>query len=425
MENFDAIKKQVLLLESILDNVGAFIYGKDLEGRYTYVNRAVLELFDQSLEDVIGKDDSHFFELPLSTQLKENDKKVMSEGVTIENEETNIVKSTGSQHIYKVVKQPLFNEDGHVIGMCGISTDITEEKKLEKLFHQQKQLLDTVLDNIDAHVYMKNNKREFLYVNSKTAELFGLPVSDIVGRNETDILPADVAEHFHQSDSKVFNTNEKQIINEEAFDQHGNKLHYLSVKVPLNREGELPALIGFSSDVTELYRLKEQFREQANTDSLTQLYNRRYFVAQAEKEFQRAKRYNSALSLVSLDIDDFKKVNDKYGHPVGDQVLQNLATKLTPILRGEDVLARIGGEEFSILLPETSIDVAFKVAERIRFEQESSTLVGNWQGNIGITVSLGVSSILPEDNTFDQLFKRADEALYQAKNTGRNQVKIV
>lgn len=422
MNNLEAMKKHILLLETMLNNVGAFIYGKDIEGRYVYVNQAVLDLFEKSLDEVIGKDDSHFFDLPLSKQLKANDNKVMLEGAIIENEETNVVKATGSVHTYKVVKKPIFDEQGKVIGMSGISTDITEEKKLQKIVRQQKKLLDTVLNNIEAHVYMKNCEREFLYVNSKTAALFGRPVEDIVGRKETEILPPEIAEHFHQSDCKVFETNKKQVIDEVATDDDGNTLHYLSVKVPLLQEGELPALIGFSTDVTELYKLKEQFRKQANTDSLTKLFNRRYFVSQSEKEFHRAKRHNAPLSLVTLDIDYFKRINDQYGHPVGDAVLEQFAAALMPIIRSEDILARIGGEEFSILLPETAIDVAMTVAERIREEQEGLCMTGDWEGGITATVSVGVASLSAQDCHFEQLFKRADKALYQAKSLGRNRV---
>lgn len=422
MNNIELMKKQILLLETMLNSVGTYIFGKDTHGCYVYANTKVLELFEKPLEEVIGKDDSHFFDLELSTQLKENDQKVLSEGVSIEKEETNVVKATKETRIYRSVKSPIFDSDGNIIGICGVSTDITEEVRLQKLVKQQKTLLDTVLNNIDAYIYMKNEQREFLYVNEKTADMFGYPVEEIVGRKETELLPVEVAEHFHQSDSKVFATKEKQVIDEEVLTPQGEKLHYLSVKVPFQQESGEPALIGFSSDVTELYRLKEEFRQQANTDYLTQLYNRRYFVLQAEKEFSRAQRYHSSLSLLSLDIDHFKRINDQYGHPVGDKVLIKLAERLSTIIRKEDTLARIGGEEFSILLPETSIEVAFTLAERIRKTQSESIIIDDWHDEISITVSVGVSNLIEGDENFDQLFKRADEALYQAKSIGRDKV---
>lgn len=422
VDDLTKAKNAISLLEKILNSVGVFIYGKDLEGRYIYANQAVLDLFGLPIEEVVGKGDEHFFDLPLSKQLKENDDIVLSQGVAVNNEEVNVVKSTGNTHVYRTHKQPILDEHNKVIGMCGVSTDITEEKKLQKLVTQQKKLLDTVLDNIDAHVYMKNCEREFLYVNSKTAALFGRPAEQIIGRNETEILPEQMAEHFHLSDKKLFDTNEKQVINEEAIDELGNTQHYLSVKIPYQMEGELPALIGFSSDVTELYQLKEMFRKQSITDPLTQLYNRRYFVERAEKEFSRAKRHGHDLSLISFDIDHFKGVNDLFGHPVGDAVLVELAKSVLGTLRNEDTLARIGGEEFSILLPETSKQVALTVAERIRLYQEQISYSGILPEGTSVTLSLGVASLSAKDDNFDLLFKRADEALYQAKQFGRNRV---
>lgn len=418
----EQLQKQIKLLENMLTNVGAFIFAKDLNGCYVYANQAVLDLFNRPLNEVLGKDDSHFFDLPLSKQLKTNDMKVMSQGNTIKSEETNVVKETGQTHIYRTVKKPLFNDNQKIIGMCGISTDITEEKKLQKIVKQQKQLLDTVLDNVDAHIYMKNSQRELLYVNNKTAELFGFPVEDIIGKKENDILPAEIADHFYQSDKVVFETNEKQVIDEEVIGEDGKYCRYLSIKVPYNQEGELPALIGFSSDVTELYQLKEQFKKQANTDPLTELYNRRFFIEQAEKEFNRTRRHNNSLSLISFDIDHFKNINDQFGHPAGDQVLIQLAKALQPVIRNEDTLARIGGEEFSLILPETTMGVAKQVAERIRQTLAKLIIKGDFQGEITMTVSLGVTSLQEGDNSFEQLFKRADKALYNAKNNGRDQV---
>ena len=111
------------------------------------------------------------------------------------------------------------------------------------------------------------------------------------------------AEHFYQSDKQVFDTNQKQVIEETTHNENGDTNHYISTKVPFERPDKLPALIGFSSDVTELFKLKEEFKQLANTDPLTNLYNRRFFTEQAEKEYQRAKRYSLSMTLISIDID--------------------------------------------------------------------------------------------------------------------------
>ena len=418
----DTISIEAKMLGEVLNNVGAFIYTKDLKGFYTYVNQPVLDLFDKKLDEVIGFDDSHFFDLELSKQLNKNDQKVMLKGIAVENEETNYIKSLKETRIYKVVKKPLFDNDNNIIGMCGISTDITHEKNLQKMIKSQQNLLNAVLDNADAYIYMKDIDRTFQYVNSKVAELFGDSAENIIGKKDTDVLSIKVAEHFHLSDQKVFETNEKQVIEESSEDESGELRHYISTKIPYQLEGGVPALIGFSTDVTELYALKEEFRKQANTDSLTGLYNRRYFIDHAEREFYRAKRHLRIVSLISIDIDHFKNINDSYGHPAGDKVLISVAKCLLPCIRQEDILARIGGEEFSILLPETTLKSAKVVAERIRLNQSNLSLEGEWNGEITLTVSIGVTCIRFEDDTFDDFFTRADKALYQAKALGRNHV---
>lgn len=417
-----SLQQQVTTLSEILNTVGAFIYAKDLCGCYTYANQLVLNLFEQTKEDVIGKDDSHFFDVAINKQMMENDQLVMQQGKMLETEESNILKSSGEQRIYHTVKKPLYDQLGNIIGMCGVSTDITEKKRLENIVKEQNKLLDIVLNNVDAHIYMKDNNRTFKYVNSHVAKLFGLPAKEIIGKKETDILSEQVAEHFYQSDKKLFETGKRQRIEETVVGEDGQLHHYLSVKIPFKKEGEEPVLIGFSTEVTELFQLKEEFKKQANTDPLTGLYNRRYFVEHAEREFRRAQRNGQPLAVISLDIDHFKKINDQYGHPVGDEVLIAVSKNLLPSLRSEDVLARIGGEEFAIVLPETDLEQAAVIAERIRQQQEELCLIGSWPGEIIVHVSVGVALKRTTDSNFDALFSRSDQALYNAKNNGRNQV---
>jgi diguanylate cyclase (GGDEF)-like protein/PAS domain S-box-containing protein len=406
----------------ILDSIDSFVYTKDLSGKYTYANQALLDLFEKKLTDVIGYDDSHFFDLAISRQLKINDDLVMNKAIRVESEEKNFIKAKNETRIYKVVKKPLYNIDGSVDGMSGMSTDITAEKKLQKQVSNQSYLLATMLNNIDAHIYIKDCERTFLYVNSRVAELFGDKAENIIGKKDTEILPKDIAEHFYQSDKQVFETNQKQVIEETVDSEDGEIRHYISTKIPFNQPNKLPALIGFSSDVTELYRLKEEFKKLANTDPLTSLYNRRFFTEQAEIEYHRARRYSLPLALFIIDIDHFKNINDEFGHPVGDQVLIEVTKQLKASLRQTDILARIGGEEFSILLPETSAQAAMNLAERVRKEQNKLTITGDWQDEIKLSVSIGVSSFLSEDESFDTMFSRADKALYQAKNYSRNKV---
>ncbi len=159
----------------------------------------------------------------------------------------------------------------------------------------------------------------------------------------------------------------------------------------------------------------------ARTDYLTQVFNRRSFFETAEKELRRAQRFDLALSVLVLDIDDFKAINDTYGHSAGDEVLKDLARMCGATLREFDTLARYGGEEFVALLPGTTEDQAGKVAERIRKIVAESPLGGFAQG-MGITVSIGVAGMSAKECSVDTLIDHADEALLEAKKKGKDRV---
>jgi diguanylate cyclase (GGDEF)-like protein len=164
----------------------------------------------------------------------------------------------------------------------------------------------------------------------------------------------------------------------------------------------------------EIYRLM-------TIDGLTQVYNRRYFDEALEREYNRARRYERALSLIALDIDHFKRVNDTHGHLAGDNLLRQIASAIRPRLRREDILARTGGEEFGILLPEIVLSSARTIADKVRRIVENTPLKVD-QHHVPVTISLGCAQLRDEDQSPADLYTRADERLYQAKQGGRNQV---
>ena len=164
----------------------------------------------------------------------------------------------------------------------------------------------------------------------------------------------------------------------------------------------------------EIYRLMTM-------DALTQTHNRRYFNEALEREYQRSLRYHRALALVLFDIDHFKQINDTYGHVAGDSVLRQLARVVKPRLRQQDVLARVGGEEFAVLLPEVEPAGALVAAEKVRRLVESARFLVD-QREFGCTVSAGVASFDPRLTTPQMLYEAADRNLYEAKRGGRNRV---
>jgi diguanylate cyclase (GGDEF)-like protein len=170
--------------------------------------------------------------------------------------------------------------------------------------------------------------------------------------------------------------------------------------------------------------LFRNLQRKAITDSLTSLYNRRHFSKVGEDEVQRACRYGRSLSAIMLDIDHFKRVNDTFGHTVGDQILQGVAASCRKALRGVDVLGRYGGDEFVILLPENDRAAAVQVAERLR-KKIAHIRLKTTKGQAKVTASLGVASVNCDKPSLETLLSQADTALYAAKRRGRNRVSKV
>jgi diguanylate cyclase (GGDEF)-like protein len=172
----------------------------------------------------------------------------------------------------------------------------------------------------------------------------------------------------------------------------------------------------------KLQEKKGQLQKLARHDQLTGLYDRRFFEARLEEEFQRAKRYDLDLSLLMMDLDHFKKINDTFGHPAGDEVLSTFGTMIQDEVRSTDIAGRYGGEEFSIAMPETSLEGAIRTGERLREKLNQHSFRTDEGEEFSVTCSLGLAGFRLEMNNFSDFVKEADDALYQAKEGGRNQL---
>ncbi|HYG89736.1 MAG TPA: sensor domain-containing diguanylate cyclase [Azospirillum sp.] len=174
-------------------------------------------------------------------------------------------------------------------------------------------------------------------------------------------------------------------------------------------------------DRARLERLNEELRHIATVDPLTGAWNRRHFLELANRELERARRHHRPLCVLMLDVDHFKRINDTYGHAIGDAALVALVAACRGALRGSDLLGRLGGEEFAVLLPETDAKNACEVAERLRYAISAIALPLP-AGLVGMTASIGVAAADPADASMERPLIRADEALYRAKAEGRNRV---
>ena len=259
------------------------------------------------------------------------------------------------------------------------------------------------------------------------------------GIQPTRILGSPLFEFFPHLDNSGFNKNCKVVLSFGNFAFFSQKLHRFLFPFkpdssfgyrfdnmqqscfmgPLRGEDNaISGLFLVVQDVTELATYEQKLVEMNTTDALTGMYNRRFLESRLKEECARQRRYARPFSLLMIDIDFFKKVNDTYGHQGGDLVLQAVAAKAKSLIRSTDFFARYGGEEFCCLLPETDTEAAEKVAEHLRIQ--IAEMESRFEGqSIKVTISLGISAFLPDDSP-ETLLKRADDALYQAKSSGRN-----
>lgn len=287
--------------------------------------------------------------------------------------------------------------------------------------------ISTVLDSLDALVYVTDMEtHEILFFNKYGKDIWG----DGKGKICWQVLQSG------QDGPCEFCTNDKLL------DENGqpNDVYVWEFQNTIDghwyqcRDQAIQWIDGrmvrmeIATDITErkkveeeLQAAKEKAEALARIDELTGLNNRRAFFHDGEQLLKQSRRFAHPLCLIMLDVDLFKQINDSYGHTAGDAVLESIADILKQNVREVDVLGRLGGEEFAVILPEIALSDAMTLAERLRAEIEK-TRINSTKGEIRSTASLGLAALTQETTSLESLISQADDALYQAKNNGRNRI---
>lgn len=301
-----------------------------------------------------------------------------------------------------------------------------EKAGLLRQSERDRLSLQTLIDVIPVPIYRRNSEGRTDLINQAYTELLGRNASDILGRTTAEIYGEDVAKWIDETDRDLLSSAQNRHVYERQIDPENGqpKRDVIIYKARMALDGEEhPSIVGAAVDVTEEKALRRKLEQLATTDPLTGLANRRRFMDVLGDEAARAKRYDQVLSLLTLDIDHFKSVNDTHGHDMGDEAIKAVSLIIEAEVRdGIDLAARVGGEEFSVLLPSTDSLGAVAVAERIR-TRIAATEIQHRGETISVTASLGQASWSPEDGTLslDDFIIRSDKALYAAKHGGRNQ----
>lgn len=313
--------------------------------------------------------------------------------------------------------------------ICGTHQDITKRKILE--------------DDLSVNLIRLNQAQEVAQLghwtsNIATGELWWSPIIyQMFGLDPEQVTPSvklynqlihpDDFDRVLKSEAQALESGRHDVVHRVIRPDGSERWVHELASLERDEDNQPYRMVGTIQDITDYKELELQLRRQALIDELTQVPNRRYMMQRLEAEWSRYQRYpDQVSSFVMIDIDFFKQLNDTYGHGFGDDVLQAVAGRLSGMLRDVDVFARMGGEEFALLLPQTNVDEAVTVAEKLRAGIQGMDLLapGAAQPDVEVTASFGVAVFDPVFKDIDEIMVAADKALYGAKDGGRNRVEI-
>jgi len=299
-----------------------------------------------------------------------------------------------------------------------IIDEIVEQRVIEqtRALDSTRQGSDHLFEHLPIPVWVEDEAGRLTHHNRAFRTLFRIEAEALIGRNVSEFLPETPDSTPVETSLDTGERRLDVIIGRSS-------LAHPAPSLDSRTPGPLGGRIGTITDITERKEIERRLHELATTDGLTGALSRRAFFAAVEQEAERSSRYGGKMSLMMIDLDHFKKVNDRHGHAAGDRALKLAAQAIRTGLRDIDALGRMGGEEFAVLLPQTTLAGAVEVAERLRKAVAAIAIPVDPQPmTVQLTVSIGVAERPDDETDFDRVLSRADAALYRAKEEGRNRV---
>ncbi len=425
--------------ESLLADLAASIPGamfrsvkpSGAEAQFSFVSAGIEDLFGLSPQAIQARKQLAFDQI-LDEDRAEYDDKIRI-ATLLQSEWRHEFRVRGKDDAVKWLSaqaQARVGDDGSLT-WTGIILDITARKKAEAALSTSEARYRTLFETVPQGVVYHDKNMRITSANPAAQRILGVTLEQLQGRQTIDPRWKSIRE-----DGSDFPGTEhpamvaartlkpvNDVVMGVAVPDRG--FAWLKINaIPLLEAGELQEVYATFEDITAQVLLTHELRAKATTDELTRLANRRTLFERLAIEYERVQR-NPGLRccLLAIDIDHFKRVNDTWGHAAGDVVLRHVAQTMKKQTRRIDIAARIGGEEFVILLPDTSVENACALAERIRASVEN-TPVSSGDHQIAVTISIGLSAINPGDRNDQAALERADLALYEAKHNGRNRVKL-
>ena len=428
---------------AIADQTTDCFIAVDLDLRILAMNQAAEANLGTPLGDSLGRHVAELFPKGRAPKLIDDFSQVLHHGKPQEFEE--VLHVNGTPRIFATSTFPIHDADGATVALGCIARDVSDRLQADAAQRKQKDLSHSVVEGAPVAILMTDKDGQVLFANPACATLFGYPVEELIGSSIELLVPESLRQqHVLLRSAYATAPSSRQAGRGMSLRCRHQDGHFIPVEIGLNHmrcdDGSF-RVIATVVDISERKKLERAeslnrvldriVRERteallaanraldhlARHDALTGLHNRRAFIERLREEYLRMGRTGECYALVFLDIDYFKAINDTYGHRVGDTALTHVAAIIQDSSRMTDYAARLGGEEFVVLLPNTAED-AMVFAEKVRAAIAQSTIptVGN------VTVSVGVAVADLDDPNEDAALNAADRAMYRAKMSGRNRV---
>jgi len=419
-----ALQARSITLSRAVEQSPAIIVITNAHGDIEYVNPSFTAKYGYTFDEVVGRNprilksgrqDEAFYKELWGT---------LTEGRDWVGELCNRAKD-GHEIWERASISPVLDDTGQVTHYVAVKEDVTEQRRTLQALAENEAKIRAMSEASQDGLIMLDDQGRVAFWNRSAEGIFGYSRAEALGHSLHDLVT--IGEDTAKAELAFAHF---------AKTGEGAAVGVITELVTRRKDGTtFPAelslgafqlqgrwwAVGTVRDVTERKRSEELLLELATTDGLTGLANRRHFMGRGDAELGRARRTGQPVSCIMFDVDHFKKFNDAYGHDAGDAVLKALARTARETLRGIDVLGRLGGEEFAALLPETGLEAALQVAERLRVAVAGMGLVHGGTP-LAVTISLGVAQAAGPEETLEALLKRADQAMYEAKQSGRNRV---
>jgi diguanylate cyclase (GGDEF)-like protein/PAS domain S-box-containing protein len=419
----EALVRERALLRGLIDSVPDLIAFKDTQGRFLGCNTAFAEAYGLDEARILGLRDADVFPDRPSLAGRDPDSVVVS---APEHHEEWLEGRDGALRLLDTLRTPYRDQDGTYLGEIRISRDFTERRRVREQIAERERRMMLALEGAGLGLWdwdVPSGKASFSPVWLRILGYAPDELSSHVSSWETLVHPDDWRDIRATLEPHLRGLTDAYRAEYRMKHKDGHWVWVLGAGRVLDRgeQGEPLRVVGIHEDISPRKAMEESLLQLATSDPLTGLWNRRHFTEMVKNELGRVRRGQSQAALLLLDLDFFKRINDTYGHAAGDEVLRHFTATLSVQLREADVFARLGGEEFAILLPCIDSLGAVRVADRMRRMVTDSPAQAQ-VGPLHYSVSIGVSMLDPADEGYEAAYARADEALYAAKREGRNRV---